>query len=116
MTDQVKNLMDRLGISEEEALDVIKTDLAIDQGADPFPLTEEQKKVAKSHTISTSAERVYTFKQTTRKADEDKRELIQILASALADFDEVEITNQEREITFSRNGRKFKIVLSAPRS
>ena len=43
--NQKEKLMKTLGISEAEALDIIKTDEQIDKGADPFPLTAEQKKL-----------------------------------------------------------------------
>jgi hypothetical protein len=45
--------------------------------------------------------------------------LISILYKALADNTNdavVEITNAERQIDFEHNGRKFRVVLSAPRS
>lgn len=58
-----------------------------------------------------------------RKADEDKRFLVRLLEQALSNSDDerfgqlpqIETTNIEREIDFTFNNRKFKIVLSAPR-
>lgn len=44
---QIELLMKKLGCTKEEALDIIKTDKEINKGADPFPLTAEQKKVEK---------------------------------------------------------------------
>ena len=41
---QIELLMKKLGCTKEEALDIIKTDKEINKGADPFPLTAEQKK------------------------------------------------------------------------
>lgn len=45
---QIELLMKKLGCTKEEALDIIKTDKEINKGADPFPLTAEQKKVEKA--------------------------------------------------------------------
>ena len=55
-----------------------------------------------------------------RKADEEKRFLINLLDEALAngfDCSQIEVSNIERQIDFvsAESGRKFRIVLSAPR-
>ena len=47
---QIEKLMKNLGISEEEALQVLADDKAIDKGEKLFELSEEQKKVAKKMT------------------------------------------------------------------
>ena len=59
---------------------------------------------------------VYNFQKRERKVDNDKREIIQTLDDALCDLvDDVEVVNPEREILFTYNDKKYKIVLSAPR-
>lgn len=47
-----------------------------------------------------------------RKPDEDKRLVIDILYKALADFDEVEVKNIERQIDFKLNGRDYTVTLT----
>ena len=116
MTEQVKNLMKALDITEQEALELIKDDEKIEKGEKLFELTDQQKANSKK------ARQTGTRTQTTptkreRKADTDKREIIQNLDEVLTDFcDDVKVTNPERQIDFEFNGRKFRVVLSAPRS
>ena len=110
--------MQTLDMSEQEALELIEDDEKIEKGEKLFELTDEQKANSKK------ARQTGTRTQTTptkreRKEDTDKRFLISILYKALADNTNdavVDITNPERQIDFEHNGRKFRVVLSAPRS
>lgn len=118
MNKRLFQLMQTLDISEQEALELIEDDEKIEKGEKLFELTDEQKANSKK------ARQTGTRTQTTptkreRKEDTDKRFLISILYKALADNTNdavVEITNAERQIDFEHNGRKFRVVLSAPRS
>lgn len=108
-----------LEISEEEAIEVLKADEEIDKGAKHFELTADQKKAEKKMRGVARAVNAYG-KEVTRErtADIDKRELISALAELMENYSDnavVDVTNPEREINFTKNGRKFKIVLSAPR-
>lgn len=110
-----------LGISLKEAEEMLQDDERIDKGEKLFELSPEQKKASK--TARQAPRKVDAYGKTTtreRKADTDKHDLIQLIAKALwnsPDFvSQFEVTNPEREITLTANGRKFKIVLSAPRS
>ena len=49
-----------------------------------------------------------------RKEDTEKRKLILLMASAVGG--DVHIVNPEREFEFTQAGRKFRVVLSCPRS
>lgn len=126
MTKQEQALA-ALGLTTEEIADVIKADKEIDRGAKLFELDPEREKGAKK---ARQAER----KQTTptkreKKTDNDKRFLIDSLVSAmtsqtpeeltngdLVQAELLEITNSEREFLFMYNGKKYKVVLSCPRS
>lgn len=44
---RIADIMKKLNCTEEEAIDVLETDKAIDKGAKPFELTDQQKKVSK---------------------------------------------------------------------
>ena len=113
----VQKLMQVLGITEEEAREILAIDKAIDQGADPFPLTDAEEKASKEarRAEQDKATRKQTIKP--KKVDADKAEIISVLDDALCDLvDNVEVINPEREILFYFNERKFKITLSAPRS
>lgn len=115
METQIKQLMDTLGISREEALDVIDCDKRIDKGEKLFELTKEQQANVKKATSTGTRKSTSTKRE--RKEDTDKRELMGIIAEALGEVaDEQTITNAEREINFVYKNRKFKVVLSAPRT
>lgn len=106
--------MKNLGISRDEAIQLIQDDLAIDKGAKMFELTDEQKRASKTARQADRTPTVYNFQKRERKADNDKRELMLRLAEAVGG--EVSWINPEREFTFSYNDKKYKIVLSCPRS
>ena len=107
--------MNLLDISREEAEQLVADDEAIDKGAKLFELTPEQEKASKQ---ARQGPRKKNSKPTVRerKADEDKRYLIGTLQQAVGLCQDVVVTNPERQIDFVYNGRKFRIVLSAPRS
>ena len=113
----VQKLMQVLGVSEEEAREILATDKAIEQGADPFPLTDAEEKASKE--ARRADQDKATRKQTARpkKVDAEKLEIMQAIDDALCDLvDNVEVINPERELVCHFNGRKFKVTLSAPRS
>lgn len=118
MEEKIKKLMKSLEISREEAIELIKDDEQIDKGAKLFEQTKEQKQASKKYTSVSKAVNAYGKTVTrTRKADEDKRYLINALAESLAQLDiDHDVSNIEREINLVYNDRKFKIVLSAPRT
>lgn len=111
--------MRKLGMSDDEIKDVLETDKRIDKGENPFPLNAAQEKISKSMRQADRKPTVYKFQKRERKANLDKRGIIEILSKAItevADDDTVEITNAERELIFFAKGKKYKIVLSMPRS
>lgn len=120
MEKQIAHLMKTLDISEAEAKQMIADDEAIEKGADPFPLTTEQKKASKQ--ARGTGTRAYTFTKRERKPDEDKRFLVDLLMHSLFRcslqnaVDKINVINPERQIDFVYNDRKFRIVLSAPRT
>ena len=107
--------MATLGISREEAIQLIEDDKAVDSD-----LTEEQRKNAKSAKQADRKPTVYKFDTSKRKRPENtgKRFLIDTLKTVLetAGCDNLEVTNPEREIVFFSDGVKYNGVWSAPRS
>ena len=105
-----------LGMTEEEAFEAIQDDRRIDKGEKLFDLPPELEEGAKK---ARRAARKPNSKPThrERKEDEDKQILIKNLVNALAEnrITDYTITNPERQIDFTFNNRKFRIVLSAPR-
>lgn len=116
----IEKHMNSLGISREEAIQLIADDVAIDKGAKLFSLTAEQEKEAKKARQAERKPTIYNFDTSKRKRAENtsKRFLIETLKGALdgANCTDVNVTNPEREIIFYLDGTKYKIVLSAPRS
>lgn len=115
---RAKKYAEVLNISYEEALKVVEDDDIIDAGGrcdwETEPTPEEKKVMRKARmadrTVSTEKAK------RTRAEDTDKRELMGALESLARDMGEdVVVTNVEREIELTYNGRKFKITLSAPR-
>ena len=105
-----------LGCTEEEAYEVIEADRKIDKGEKLFELDPELEKGAKKARQAPRKANATPTKRE-RKEDTDKRELIALLVNALGESAEtLEVTNAERQIDFTFSNRKFRIVLSAPRS
>lgn len=121
--ERVQELAKILDITPEEVLEMLADDERIDRGEKLFELTpEEQKASKKARQVARSVSTTTTKRE--RKADNDKGFLVNLLNNALVNSDDerftetpqIEITNAERQIDFVFNGRKFRIVLSAPRS
>ena len=116
MNEQIQKLMKTLNISEEEARQVIEDDRRIDKGEKLFELSAELEAGAKK-ARQADRKKTDTPVKRERKADNEKGELIAVIAEALETAGaEINITNKEREIELRYNDRKFKVVLSAPRS
>ena len=105
-----------LRITREEAIQLIADDKRIDRGEKLFELDDELKAGAKK--ARTMPRGTYNFTPRERKQDNDKRELMDRIVGGLSasDVSNLDITNPERELTFTFNGKKYKVTLSAPRS
>lgn len=124
MSRQIENLR-KLGLTEAEIADVLKTDKEIDRGANPFPLSAEQEKASKDARQADRKPTIYKLDNTngkrSKKTDPVKAQIIHELIDAICAlgvdfFEEMEVTNPEREFLFHYKGTKYKVVLSAPRS
>ena len=121
--EMITKHMNTLGITREEAIQLIADDEEIDRMTRTSDidgdLTTEQRKSAKKARQADRKPTVYKFDTTKRKRAENtgKRFLIDEIKKCLenAGADNLEVTNPEREIVFMSEGTKYKIVLSAPR-
>lgn len=121
--EMIAKHMSTLGITREEAIQLIADDEEIDRMTRTSDidgdLTAEQRKSAKKARQADRKPTVYKFDTTKRKRAENtgKRFLIDEIKKCLenAGADSLEVTNPEREIVFMSEGTKYKIVLSAPR-
>lgn len=129
MTKQEQALR-KLGLTDAEIKEVLEADKRIDRGEKLFELTADQEQASKKARQVSRAPTVYKLDNTagkrSKKEDADKRFLIDTLVWALTTdiehngdnvcAEKVNIINPEREVEFFYNGKKYKIVLSAPRS
>lgn len=115
----IRKHMDLLGISREDAIQLIEDDRKIDKGEKLFELSKEQEKAAKEARQVSRKPTVYKFDTTKRKRAENvsKRDLIEVIRKALEDAGctSIDVTNIEREICFQSADVRYKVVLSAPR-
>lgn len=105
-------LIDKLGCSIEEALDIIEKDKEIDKGKNPFPLSEEKEKASKNARLVKGDVKPRAKPNRVKKVNNDK---LEIMNTILENFENVNILNPEREAEFYYNEVKYKIVLSVPR-
>lgn len=121
---RIAELMKTLDLTREEAIELIQEDEKVDKMTvkeTESDLTAEQKQAIKKAKGGAKAVDAFGKKRVVeRKTDEDKRTLISLLYSTLHSADDpscenIEVTNPERQIDFKMNGRRFRIVLSAPR-
>ena len=110
--------MEILGCDYETAKQVVLDDERIDKGEKLFEQTAEQKANSKKYRQGDRKPTVYKLETRERKADADKRQLIALLCASVGEVadNEPTVTNIERQIDFEFRSRKFRVVLSAPRS
>lgn len=115
MTDRQKQALRKCGIPESEWAELEATDKEIDRGAKLFELDPELEAGAKKarQADRKPAER----KPREKKADADKGFLLNTLFNAILPHCETyKVENAEREFVFTYKGKKYKVVLSAPRT
>ena len=118
---QVHKLMRILGISEEEALQVIADDKAIDRGERmsfdlPIELEKEAKKLANVTARKTPTVYYFDTSKKKRKENPTKSGIISEIAKFLEEKSEnacenVKITNPERQISFTIGENSYEFTL-----
>lgn len=111
---QVERIMKNLQCSKEEALEIIECDKAIDRGEKmDFDLSAEAEKVARK--FSNVGTRKTDGKKTERKRKENptKATIIAEVAQFLIEngYENVEITNKERQIALKSGENAFELTL-----
>ena len=116
MTEKEKTIqkyMKNLDLSREEAEQMWN-----DEQEDNLPeLTADQKAVEKEMRQA-DRKKETTPRKRERKADDDKRHLMNILAIAIGynpDVTDFTTTNPEREAEFTYKGNRYRLTLSKPR-
>lgn len=111
---QIQRIMRRLKCSQEEAMEILLADKAIDRGErmefDLSPEAEKQaKKFANTGTRQTKGQKT----ERKRKENPTKATVIAELAQFLTEngYEMVEITNKERQIAFKIGENAYELTL-----
>ena len=117
---QKERIMRTLGVTSQEADEILAFDKAIDRGErTPYDLPPDKEKEAKkiANVKDHKKPTVYNFKQRERKKNPTKSAIITEIANFLRETSEnacenVEITNAERQIAFKigENAYEFTLV------
>lgn len=115
---EIEKLMKNLDLTREEAQALLEEDKKIDRMTSMKKinndLTDEQKKASKKARSVDRKPKAQTKRE--KKVNNEKIEIINALVSSLGEIaTEINIINNEREIEFFSNEKKYKIVLSCPR-
>lgn len=115
MEEKIAKLMKSLGISREEAIELMEEDKRIDRGEKLYELAPELQAGAKK---ARQADRKKTEVKREKKAKPEKAEICSAMMDGLRELgvEEFEITNAEREFIFHKDGVKYKVTLACPRS
>lgn len=128
MENRIEYIMRTLDCSEQEALQLIEDDKAVDRMTKTAEiqsdLTQEQKKASKKARAVAKAPKAKAptaYKWETKKQkkrDNEKHNVIELFINALegdANVKDIKMLNEDREFEFLYNNRKIKVTLIAPR-
>lgn len=110
---EIEKLVDTLGISQEEAIQVWLEDNDYEVNEEVEKLTKQAKDNKITATIH-GAQKVRTKREVTRKEDPDKENLIEWIANFLesnVSVENLEVTNKGKLIEFEYLGNKYKLDL-----
>jgi hypothetical protein len=118
MNEQIQKLMKNLGLTEQEARELVADDAKVDKGQKmDFDLTPEQEKNAKkARATGTKKPTAYKFENRKRKENPEKRDILKVLFELAEDcWDGAELVNPERQVDFHLNGNHYSITLTCHR-
>lgn len=119
MNEQIQKMMKNLGLTEQEARELLADDAKIDKGQKmAFDLTPEQEKNAKkARATGTKKPTAYKFENRKRKENTEKRDILKAIFELAEDcWDNAELVNPERQVDFHLNGNHYSITLTCHRS
>ena len=118
MNEQIQKMMKNLGLTEQEARELLADDAKVDKGQKmDFDLTPEQEKNAKkARATGTKKPTAYKFENRKRKENPEKRDILKALFELAEDcWDNAELVNPERQVDFHLNGNHYSITLTCHR-
>lgn len=110
----IENLMDKLDLDREEAIQVYLEDEGYEINEEQEALTQKAKDNRITATIHKAEGKTKERKKVERKPNPDKEFLISMLAEDLDECENcsnVNVENIGKIITFEYNGKKFKLDL-----
>lgn len=121
LNQQIAN-MRKLGMSEQEIVEVLKADEAIDHGAKLFELDPEKEKVSKEARKAGTRKAPVAYKldntdgKRSRKENATKAGIIAELVTLFTEnsqfsIENIEILNKERQIGFNIGTERYEITL-----
>ena len=119
MNEQIQKMMKNLGLTEQEARELLADDAKVDRGEKmAFDLTPEQEKNAKkARATGTKKPTAYKFEKRKRKENSEKREILEVLYElALNRWENSELVNPERQVDFHIGGNYYSLTLTCHRS
>lgn len=116
MEERIAKMMKALGITREEAIQLMEDDKRIDKGEKLFELDPELEKGAKK--ARQADRKVGGTVKRERKAKPEKANICSAMMDGVKDLGATDfnVANPEREFTFLLDSVKYKVVLSCPRS
>lgn len=116
MEEKIQKLMKSLNISRAEAIELMEEDKRIDRGEKLYELDPELEKGAKK--ARQADRKANTTTKREKKPKPEKAEICSAMMDGLRELgvEDFQITNEEREFIFFRNGTKYKVTLACPRS
>ena len=114
MEEKIKQLMNALQVTREEAIEIIECDKAIDKGERvDFDLPKEQEKEAKKWANVSEKTKKTERKTPVRKENVAKSTIISEISTFLTEkgYEFVEITNKERQIAFVFGQNDYELTL-----
>lgn len=114
---QIELLMKCLDITEQEAIQVLKDDKAIDKGEKLFEQTPEQKANSKKYTkvgIKTN-KKPDNMTDKPKKVDKNKLDTFDLFVNFAKENGTVEIVKENAEFTVIINEQKYRIKLTKAR-
>ena len=118
MDERIQKMMKNLGLTEQEARELLIDDGKIDKGEKLFQLSPEQEKASKkARSTGTKKTTAYDFKTRKRKENPEKRDILKALFELAEDcWDGAELVNPERQVDFHLNGNHYSITLICHRA
>ena len=118
MNEQIQKMMKNLGLTEQEARELLADDAKIDKGQKmAFDLTPEQEKNAKkARATGTKKPTAYKFENRKRKENTEKRDILKAIFELAEDcWNNAVLVNPERQVDFHLNGNHYSITLTCHR-